>query len=79
MWPRIWSAIFLTVAIAIALFAISIAYNRPIRDSKVGATGGQCRPSAARLLLERGGAMQASLPQWAVGDRHPLDMCPVVE
>ena len=37
MWPRIWSAIFLTVAIAIALFAISIAYNRPIRDSKVGA------------------------------------------
>ena len=37
MWPRIWSAIFLTVAIAIALFAISIAYNRPMRDSKVGA------------------------------------------
>ena len=33
---------------------------------------GEYRPSAARLL----DAMQASLPQWAVGDRPPSNMSP---
>ena len=46
------------------------------RFPRVGAHDSGYRPSAARLL-RRGDAMQASLPQKAVGDRHPLYMRPM--